>query len=183
MERYKIYDIDTQGNVYGVSGTVVKSFKTEKQAKNWIDKEVKLGEKKINVNDLKAWYTGDGNWTIAEDNGSWAIGSIKVETTREWIEDYSGIKNFRVKVNSKVKATVRINTRNNLHLTEEYQINKSQIATVKECMKLFSVFRSDARTQMEQIARQQLKYEYQIIDCYDNKTEKHLSNLWQLITK
>jgi len=181
MERYRIYDIDTQGNVYGVSGTIVKSFKTSKQAKTWIDKEVKLGEKKIKFCDLKAWYTGDGNWTIAENNGSWAIGSIKVETTRERIEDQYGMKKFRVKVNSKVNAAIRVNTRNNLHLTEEYQINKSQIATVKECMKLFNVFRSDGRMQMEQIARQQQKYEYEIMNCYHQETEKYLSNLWQLI--
>jgi len=138
MEHYRIYDIE-QGNVYGVRGTVVKSFKTDKQAKNWIDKEIKLGEKKIEFCDLKTWYTGNGNWTIAKDNGSWAIGSVKIETTRERVEDRYGMKKFRVKVTSKIQATVRVTTHSNFHLNEEYQINKSQIATVKEAMKLFNV--------------------------------------------
>lgn len=181
MERYRIYDIDTQGNIYGVSGTVVKSFKTTKQAKNWIDKEIKLSEKKINSNGLKAWYTGDGNWTIAEDDGSWAIGSVKIKTTRERVEDNFGIKKFKVKVNSGVSASVRVTTQNTVLLTEKYRINKSQIATIKECMKLFNVFRSDARIQLEQTAHQQQKHEFEIMDCYDDKIEKHLLNLWILI--
>ena len=185
MKRYRIYDIE-QGNIYGASGSVVKSFKTSKQAKNWIDKEVKLGEKKINFYDLKAWYTGDGNWTIAEDNGilgTLIIGYIKTQTNRKHIEDHFGMKKFRVKVTSKVQINVRVTYSDTLHLKKEYQINKSQIATVKETMKLFNVFRSDARRQMEQTARQQQKYESEIMDCYDPEIERHLSNLWALINK
>lgn len=167
--------------VYGASRQIVREFDTDTQARNWVDSEVKLSEKRIEENDLVAWYTGDGTWTIAEDGGSWAIGSIQIETNRERVEDLSGLKKFRVCTSSQVKVSLRVTIKGRLILSETYLIRKGHIATLREAMKLFDAFRSDARRQLEVMARDAGIPEYQIIGCFDCDTKRHLINLWQLV--
>ncbi len=182
--RYKIYDIlpgKKYCDVIGVSGRIINTFKSEAQAKKWIDKEWKLSQKKIKSNGFEAWYTGDGNWTISD--GSSSVGSAKLFTERRCREDWSGLKKFKVITENKIKLTIKVTWKNEITIDETFIERCSLDQAIKRMINFVKngSGHSCARMQLEQQARELGISEWKIIECYDQDGQKHCQNIFWLI--
>lgn len=187
--RYKFYDIETGdnfANVLGVSGQVVKSFKTEKQAKSWIDREYKLSQERVNTTTLQAWYIGDDTWNIATKNGGTeTVGRVHIQTTRRCVEDVSGLKQFKVICQNTLQLTVRLGYNTNITLAEPFVEYGGPRAALRKAMDALGEghISYHLRTQIEQQLREVGFSEWQIMDAYDSDWRKHCQNLADLLPK
>ena len=184
--RYKIYDIETGdnfANVKGVSGNTVKSFKTERQAKAWIDREHKLSQERVQSADLQAWYIGGDTWNIATLDAIQTVGQIKIDTSRKCVEDQSGLKKFKVRCKNELTLTLRLGYHTDITLTDKFIEYGGPRAALRKAMDWITegqVF-YHIRTQLEAKCRQAGLPEFQIIDAYHSDWRKHCLSLANLL--
>jgi hypothetical protein len=183
--RYRNYELEVTpqvSNVIGVSGKVVHSENTEKKAKAWIDREWNLSQEDIRQSGLRAWYVGNNTWNVATNDPIETVGQVQLSTTRSRIEDWSGLKKFKVVTRNELTVTLRITWNKDIVLGDKFVDNAGPKTAVKNAMKTFAEngFTFHARHQLEQQARAKGIGEWQIIDCWDKDELAHLRNLVNL---
>ena len=180
---YGIEIDDDYANVKDVNCNVIKSFKTEHQAKAWIDREDKLFQERVESAGLQAWYIGDDTWNIATVDPIQNIGQIRVSTTRKCVEDMSGLKKFKVSCKNELTLTLRLGYHTDITLTDKFIEYGGPKTALRNAMRWIAEdgVAYHLRTQLEIQCRQAGLPEFQIIDAYNSDWRKHCLNLANLL--
>jgi hypothetical protein len=146
-------------------------------------------QERADINGYSAWHVdeidGKERWMLAYDQ-DWTevIAEALVETTRERRIDMTGRNKsgYRFSVQTTIALTVRIGYRHDYKLSDPLHYYKGRKAAIREALRWLKTghYKMITRMDIEDAARQAGATELELLNCWDENENRHLTNAMRL---